>query len=235
MRHCLHVVKSIFRHQHVSCLANPVFLTVDTVTDTLNVCNVVKYVSLSHHVHKVFPFIHNSISIPRQVYCPENNNDIGNSRLPLTNLLSSSETKSSTSSLTSNLNFSKFTFSLPEVSCSRIYHHVSLSVKFSLFFMILFNAMLLHQPLKNVLIFNILTDITLFLLVCLKFYYKTCGTMTFCIKQHENLLCFLFDSFLTCNVLKITCNIPMEDFSLNFKVFILITTCLFVFLKNKTF
>ena len=172
--HCLHVIKSIFRHQHVSCLDNPIFLTVDTVTDTLNVCNVVKYVSLLHNVHKVFPFIHNSISIPRQVYFPENNNDIGNSRLPLTNLLSSSETKSSTSSLTSNLNFSEFTFSLPEISYSRIYHHVSLSVKFSLFFMILFNAMLLHQPLKNVLVFNILTDFTLFLLVCLKFYYKTC-------------------------------------------------------------
>ena len=38
--------------------------------------------------------------------------------------------------------------------------------------MILFNAMLLHQPLQNVLIFNVLTDFTLFLLVCLKFYYK---------------------------------------------------------------
>ena len=95
--------------------------------------------------------------------------------------------------------------------------------------------MLLHQPLENVLIFNILTDFTLFLLVCLKFYYKTCGTITFSIKQHENLLCFLFDSFLTCNVLKITCSISMEDFSLDFKVSILITTCLVLCLKNKTF
>ena len=235
VRHCLRVVKSIFHHQHVSCLANPVFLTVDTVTDTLNVCNVVKYVSLSHNVHKVFPFIHNSINIPRQVYCLENNNNIANFHLPLTNLLSSAETKSSTSSLTSNLNFSEFTFSLPEISCFRIYHHVSSSVKFSLFFMISFNAMLLHQPLKNVLIFNVLTDFTLFLLVCLKFYYKTCGTMTFYIKQHENLLCFLFDSFLTCNVLKITCSIPMVDFSLNFKVFILITTCLFILVMVQKF
>ena len=95
--------------------------------------------------------------------------------------------------------------------------------------------MLPHQPLQNVLIFNILTDFTSFLLACLKFYYKTCGTMTFYIKQHENLLCFLFDSFLTCNVLKTTCSIPIEDFSLNFKVFILITTCLVFCLKNKTF
>ena len=85
--------------------------------------------------------------------------------------------------------------------------------------------MFLHQPLQIVLIFNILTDFALFLLVCLKFYYKTCGTMTFYITDHEN-LCFLFDSFLAGNVLKITSSIDMEDFSLNFKVFILITTCL---------
>ena len=71
VRHCLHVVKSVCRHQHVSCLAKPIFVTVDTVTDTLNVCNVVKHVSSTHNVRKVFPFTHNSISIPRQVYCPE--------------------------------------------------------------------------------------------------------------------------------------------------------------------
>ena len=226
VRHSLHRVKSVFRHQHVSCLAKPIFLTIDTVSDTLNVCNIVKHVSSTHNVRKVFPSTHNYISIPRQVYCLENNNNnIANSRLTLTNLLSSSETKSSTSSLTSNRNFSECTFSLPEISCSRIYHHVSSSVRFSLFFMILFSAVLLHRPLQNVLVFDVLTDFTLLLLVCLKFYYKTCGTMTFYIKQHENLLCFSFDSFLTCNVLKITCSIPMEDFSLNFKVFFIITTC----------
>ena len=185
VRHRLHVVKSVFRHQHVSCLAKPIFLTVGTVTDTLNVCNVVKHVSSTHNVRKVFPSTHNSISISRQVYCPENNNNIANSRLPLTNLLSSSETKSTTSFLTLNLKFSECTFSLPEISCSGIYDHVSSSVKFSLFFMILFNAMLLQQPLQNKLVFNILTGFTLFLLVNLKFYYKTCGKLTFYIKQHE--------------------------------------------------
>ena len=148
VRHRLHVVKSVFRHQHVSCLANPIFLAVGTVADTLKVCNVVKYVSSTHNIRKVFPSTHNSISIPRQVYCPENNNGIANSRLPLTNLLSSPERKSSASSLTSNLNFSECTFSLPKISCSRIYHHVSSSVKFSLLFNILFNAILLHQPYK---------------------------------------------------------------------------------------
>ena len=45
---------------------------------------------------------------------------------------------------------------------------------------------------------------------------------------------FLFDLFLICNFLKITCSIPMEDFSLNFQVFILIAICL-VYIKNKTF
>ena len=58
--------------------------------------------------------------------------------------------------------------------------------------------------------------------------------MTFYVKQHENLLWFLLDSFLTCNVLKITWSISME-LSLNFKVFILITIYLVFCLKNKTF
>ena len=160
----------------------------------------------------MFTSIHNSISILTQVCCPKNNNNIANSHLPLTNLLPSSETKSSTLSLTSNLCFSECTFSLPEISCSRIYHHVSSSLKFSLFFMILFNAMFLHQLLQKVLIFNILADFTLFVLVYLKFYYKMSGTMTFYIKHRENLLRFIFD-----------------DFSLNFKVFILFTTCLVFF------
>ena len=100
--------------------------------------------------------------IPTQVYCPKNNHNINhiiknnhnhnNSHLPLTNLLSSSETKSSNLSLTSNLNFSECSFSLLEISSSRIYHHVSSSLKFSLIFMILFNVMFLHQPLQSVLI-----------------------------------------------------------------------------------
>ena len=59
--------------------------------------------------------------------------------------------------------------------------------------------------------------------------------MTFYIKHDENLLRFIFDSFLTCNVLKITSSVPMEDFSLNFKVFILIITYLFFCLRNERF
>ena len=47
--------------------------------------------------------------------------------------------------------------------------------------------------------------------------------------------CFLFDSFLSCNVFKITCSIPIEDISLNLKVFILITTCIVFCLKSKAF
>ena len=115
--HRLHVVKSVFHDQHVFCLAKSIFLTVDTVTDTPDVYNVVKYVTSTHNVRKVFPSTHNSVSIPTQVYCPKNNNNIANSHLPLTNLLPSSETKSSTLSLTSNLCFSECTFSLPEISC----------------------------------------------------------------------------------------------------------------------
>ena len=199
VRHLLHIVKSVFHHQRVFCLAKPIFVTVETVTATPNVYDIVKYVNSTHNIRKVFPSTHNSISVPTQAYCPKNNNNIANSHLPLTNLLLSSETKSSTLSLTSNLYFSECTFSLTKISCPRICHHVSSSLKFSLFFLILFNPMFLHQPLQNVLMFNILTDFTLFLLVCLKFYYKTSGTMEFYIKHHENLLRFIFDSFLTCN------------------------------------
>ena len=59
--------------------------------------------------------------------------------------------------------------------------------------------------------------------------------MTFYIKHHENLLRFIFDSFLTYNVLKLTSSVPMEDFSRNFKVFILIITCLVFCLRNERF
>lgn len=45
--------------------------------------------------------------------------------------------------------------------------------------------------------FYCFTDFTLFLLVFLKFNYKTCGKMIFFSKQNKNLLLFLFDSFLT--------------------------------------
>ena len=44
----------------------------------------------------------------------------------------------------------------------------------------------------------------------------------------------VFISFIF-NVLKITCSIPIEGFSLNFKAFILITTCFVFCVKNKTF
>ena len=57
--------------------------------------------------------------------------------------------------------------------------------------------------------------------------------MTFSIQHHENLLRFLFDSFLSCNVVKITSGIPMEGFSLNFKVFIFIRTFSVFCLRNK--
>ena len=134
----------------------------------------------------------NFISILRQVYCSENSSNIANSYLSFRNLLSSSETKSSTSSLTSNLNFSECTFSLPEISSSQIFRHVSPSANNGYCLILL-----LHQPIQNVLFFNILMDFTLFWLVCLKFYYKRCGTMTFYIKQHKNLMkvftWFVFD------------------------------------------
>ena len=73
--HRLHIVKSVFLHQHISCLAKPIFLPV------CNVIFILKHVSSTHNVRKVFPSNHSSISIPRQVYWPKNNNNIANSRL----------------------------------------------------------------------------------------------------------------------------------------------------------
>ena len=64
VRHRLHVVKSVLHHQRVFCLAKPIFLTVDTVTDTPNVYNIVKYVTLIHDVRKVFPSSHNAVKYP---------------------------------------------------------------------------------------------------------------------------------------------------------------------------
>ena len=55
VRHRFHVVKSVFRHQHVCSLAKPLFLTVDTLNNTLNVCNVVTYVSSTYDTGEIFP------------------------------------------------------------------------------------------------------------------------------------------------------------------------------------
>ena len=85
----------------------------------------------------------------------------------------------------------------------------------------------------NTKCFNNFTDFTLFFLACLKFYFKRGGTMTYAIKQHK--IWFLFDSLLMYNVLRITCSIPMDDFSLTFKVFFHITICLVFCHKNKSF
>ena len=77
--HRFHVVKPAFRNQHVTSLTKPLF-----ITDTLNTCTVVKYVSSTHDTRKFFPSTHNSISIPIHISCLENDN-IANCHLLLTN------------------------------------------------------------------------------------------------------------------------------------------------------
>ena len=81
---------------------------VSTVNDTLNICDVLTYVSSTHDTRKFFPSTHNFISITRHVSCLENNNIISNTHRLLTSLLPLSETKSSPLSLTRNLNFLGF-------------------------------------------------------------------------------------------------------------------------------
>ena len=110
---------------------------------SLNVCNAVKTVSSAHHIRRVFPITHYVIS--------------NHTRMP------SFRNKSSPLYLTSNPRFS------PLVTSPWNLQHISLSAKFCIFFMMFFNVTLLNQPIQNILVFDILTDLILLLLVYLRF------------------------------------------------------------------
>ena len=105
-----------------------------------------------------------------------------------------------------------------------------------MFFMMLFSVILLNQLVQNILVFNILTDIISLLLVYLQFYSSMSDKLNFYFKQHKHLLKFLLDScFLTCSILKVTCNININDFDLYFKIFTLLTDYILLCLTNKLF
>ena len=61
------------------------------------------------------------------------------------------------------------------------------------------------------------------------------GTLIHYIKQHNHFLKFLFDYFITCNVVNITCCIDMDSFSNTSKAVILVTIYIVLCLQNKTF
>ena len=155
------------------------FIYLDTAR-SLNVCDVVKFVSSIHRPCRVTHVISNH----RQAFYLE------------TNVLSSSITKSSTSYSTSYPRCSALVVS------SRNLQHISLSAKFRVFFLMLFNVTLLNQPIQNILVFNILMDLFLLLLVYLRFHFSMSDRLSFYFKQHKHLLKPSFDCFLTCSILK---------------------------------
>ena len=177
-------------------------------------CNAVKLVSSTHQSRRV---THNVISNHRQAFYLK------------TNVLSSCRTKSSPSYSTSNPSFS------PIVIPSRNIQHISLSAKFCIFFMMLFNVTLLKQSIRNILVFNILMDLFLLLLVYLRFYSGMSDRLSFYFKLHKHFFKPSFDCFLICSIIKVTCNININNFGLHFKAFTLLTVYLLLFLTNKFF
>ena len=118
----VNAVKSVSCNLRVSSLAKPMFIYLNTVR-SLNVCNAVKSLSSAHHTGRVFPVTHDVLSNHRQSFYPK------------INVLWSSRTKSSLSYSTSN----------PR---SLNLRHIALSAKFCIFFMMLFNVILLNQSIK---------------------------------------------------------------------------------------
>ena len=89
--------------------------------------------------------------------------------------------------------------------------------------MIVFNVIILNQSKQNILVFNILRDLTLLLLVHLQFYSSMSDRLNFYFKQHKYFLKPPFDCFVTCSILKVTYNIDINNFDFHLKDFTLLT------------
>ena len=59
--------------------------------------------------------------------------------------------------------------------------------------------------------------------------------LSFYFKQHKLLFKPSFDCFLTCSIIKVTCNININNFGLHLKVFTLLTVYILLCLTNKLF
>ena len=79
--------------------------------------------------------------------------------------------------------------------------------------MMLFNVTLLNQLIQNILVFDTLMDLIWLLLVYLRFYSTMSDRLSFYFKQHKHLLKPSFDCFLICSIIKVTCNININNFS----------------------
>ena len=94
---------------------------------------------------------------------------------------------------------------------------------------------LLNQSIQNILVFDILVDLILLLLVYLRFYSSMSDRLNIYFKQHKHLLKPSFDWFLTCNIIKVTCNININNFGLHLKVIMLLIVHIFLCLTNYFF
>ena len=101
-----------------------------------------------------------------------------------------------------------------------------------MFFMMLFNATILKHSIQNILV---LINLILLLLVYLRFYSGMSDRLSFYFKQHKHLFKPSFDCFLTCSIIKVTCNIDINNFGLHLKVFTLLTVYILLCLTNKLF
>ena len=99
----------------------------------------------------------------------------------------------------------------------------------------LFNVTILNQSIQNISVFDILMDLILLLSVYLRFYCSMSDRLNFHFKQRKHLLKPSFDCFLTCSIIKVTCNINVNSFRLHFKVFTLLTVYIPLCLTNRLF
>ena len=85
------------------------------------------------------------------------------------------------------------------------------------------------------IIFNILTDPILLLLVYLQLHFNMSNRLNLYFKQHKLLIKPSFDCFVTCSILKVTCNININNFGLHLKVFMLLIVHILLCLTKQLF
>ena len=78
-------------------------------------------------------------------------------------------------------------------------------------------------------------DLILLLLVYLRFYSGRLDRLSFYFKQHKHLFKPSFDCFLIRSIIKVTCNININNFGLQLKVFTLLTVYILLCLTNNFF
>ena len=164
-------------------LAKPLFTSVNLVRP-VTVYDV-KSVNSPHHIRRVVPSVHCTTSSHWR-FSYRRHENVTSFPLPSSNLLLSPRIKSHLSNLILRLNLSPRSLS-PQTSSPPNFSNIRL------FLLTLFNVILLNQQTQYILVFNILTDIILFFLVCLKFCSNMSGTLIHYIKQHNHFLRLSFD------------------------------------------